>query len=253
MRRFYESQRRGHRIEPRVQVQPLHQISSTSQLSSRRTHSTLRQARPWEKAGRSDIAKGLRATCSDGRSYVLTRAPIGTDFAEGILPLGSSLEIVWKTITGIPKHENIRRNLERLRRDGVPDHQYNLKVGAQLHSGPYGMLVREAAFHPKSMGNHDYLALPEIVEDICNGYHAKFGVRIHGEISTGLQKCIVKFEAPIESGHDLIEPSLLYCWKTIHGQALSFDANTCFNGYGVPVPRSMIRSIEFLQGPDLDL
>jgi hypothetical protein len=178
--------------------------------------------------------------------FHLTRVPAVTDFAEGILPLSSSLDIVWHTITTIPKDKRIRRNLEMLRRDGVPDEQYNRKVGSRLDAGPYAMLVREAAFHPESMGNHDYLGLPEIIIDICNGYERQFGERIHEEIAAGLRKCIVKFETPIDAECDLIAPGLLYCWKTIHGQPPSLDSNTCFDGCGVPVPYGMIRNIEFL-------
>jgi hypothetical protein len=40
------------------------------------------------------------------------------------------------------------------------------------------MLVREVAFDRPSE-YHDYLWLPEIIEDICNGYQRRYGERIH--------------------------------------------------------------------------
>ena len=44
------------------------------------------------------------------------------------------------------------------------------------HYGPYAMLVREIAFNSQVVGNHDYLKIPEIIEDMCMDVQKVYGV-----------------------------------------------------------------------------
>jgi len=178
--------------------------------------------------------------------FHLTRVPLGTNFSEGILPLHLALEKIWQTIVSIVPDTRTKENLRTLQTMGVPDNLYALKTQSLIHSGPHAMLVRESAFHAKSMGNHDYLAFPEIIEDICNGYEKVFGEHIHEEVSTGLKPCIVKFEVAEEDGNQLITPVLFYCWYEVHNQELSLAANTCYVSEGITIPKGAIRKIEFL-------
>lgn len=41
-----------------------------------------------------------------------------------------------------------------------------------MHGGPYAILVREVAEHTKAVGQHDYLGMPEIIEDLCQEIQA---------------------------------------------------------------------------------
>jgi hypothetical protein len=109
--------------------------------------------------------------------FHLTRVPKGTTFSDGILPLNFALPRIWQTLVSSVSDQK-RVKLEKLRSEGVPDFLYNFKTGHKTLGGPYAMLVRESAFHAEEMGNHDYLCLPEIVEDICNGYQARYGESI---------------------------------------------------------------------------
>jgi len=106
--------------------------------------------------------------------FHLTRTSEGTTFSEGIRPLGAALPKLWDMLISIPKAETKRRRLEELRTNGVPNYHYNLKAPHTLHHGPFAMLVRESAFNASEIGNHDYLKLPEIIEDVCWGYQEKF-------------------------------------------------------------------------------
>ena len=96
------------------------------------------------------------------------------------------------------------------------------------------------------MGNHDYLELPEIFDEICRGYEQAFGESIHGEISVALKKCVVKFEVTDERGNNLIAPSLLYYWCKAHNKELSRAGNNCYDGKGTTIPSAAIRKVEFL-------
>jgi hypothetical protein len=177
--------------------------------------------------------------------FHLTRVPPSTNFEEGILPLHLALDKLWDAIVAIPRSTQTRANLEYLRNTGVPDHLYMTKAQYRVQPGPYAMLVRETAFHSKAMGNHDYLKLPEIIEDICNGYERQYHESIHEEITEGLRKCIVKFEVPDKESSKLVAPALFYCWCKAHNWELSVYANTCYDARGEAIPHSAIRKIEF--------
>lgn len=70
------------------------------------------------------------------------------------------------------------------------------------------MLVRESAFNASEMRNHDYLKLPEIIEDVCWGYQERFKESIQDEIMEALRPCIVKFEDRSGTRTDVIGPVL---------------------------------------------
>src|ERR1700681_1865468 len=89
-------------------------------------------------------------------------------------------------------------------------------------------------FMPRSWETDD-LGLPEIVEDICNGYRTKFGESIHSEIRSALKPHIVKFESANRTELKLLTPALLYCSYTLRKQELSLDSNTCYDGDGKAV------------------
>jgi hypothetical protein len=182
--------------------------------------------------------------------FHLTRVPSNTNFAEGILPLRLALPKIWRAIIAVLDDTRKKAVLERLRDTGVPDFQYSLKAGDALHHGPYAMLVRESAFHSAEMGNHDYLRIPEIIEDICNGYEKQTGESILDEVANSLKPCIVKFENPEcedgEDGRHLMRALLYYCWSKCRDEELCYLANTCFDAQSKTIPRSAIQKIEFL-------
>ena len=179
--------------------------------------------------------------------FHLTRVPANTDFAEGILPLRLALEKIWRALISVQDDARKKAILESLRDKGVPDFQYKHKVGVALHDGPYAILVRESAFHSAAIGNHDYLKMPEIIEDICNGYEQDTGECIFDEIANAFKPCIVKFEeSDLADDRHLMHVVLYYCWSKCRNEELCHLANTCFDANGRIIPRSAIRKIEFL-------
>jgi hypothetical protein len=177
--------------------------------------------------------------------FHLTRVPKGTTFYDGILPLNLALPRIWQTLVSSVSDQK-RVKLEKLRSEGVPNFLYNFKTGHKTLDGPYAMLVRESAFHAEKMGNHDYLRLPEIVEDICTGYNAQYGQSICDEVSAALKKCIVKFVVSDETADTYKEPTLKYCWCKANEQLLDMYANSCYDAKGETIPHEAIRGIQFL-------
>jgi len=53
------------------------------------------------------------------------------------------------------------------------------------------MLVKEIGFN--DVGNHDYLRVPEIVEDICLSFQQQYGIDLFHRYLSNTKSCIVKF------------------------------------------------------------
>lgn len=189
---------------------------------------------------------GIPKQPEEVRWFHLTRTFRGNSFAEGILPLGMALDTIWhhifQSFEGTPHFSR----LKSLKNDGVKDYLYRLKAPDPFHWGPFAMLVRESAFHAKRIGNHDYLALPEIIEDICNAYLDRFGLSIYDEIAAALVPCIVKFRAEPDGPFRGIPPAIYYYYKSIRKEPFSGNANTCFDAGGKVIPPERILKIEYL-------
>jgi hypothetical protein len=69
--------------------------------------------------------------------------------------------------------------------------QYNLKTSGSIHWCPYAMLVKDIGFN--DVGNHNYLRVPEIVEDICLSFQQQYGVDLLQRYLNNTKSCIVKF------------------------------------------------------------
>lgn len=175
--------------------------------------------------------------------FHLTRVPIGTQFAEGILPLNDALPRVWAMLDGIFSGTHHQCRLRQMRQEGVANLQYNLKVPDSTHWGPYAMLVREIAFCAESASNHDYLKIPEIVEDICNGYAARFDEDIQSVVERSLVPMIVKLWMSEPEHQYGLSSAIYYAYASHNKEKLSWLANTCFDGHGQRIPNERIMSV----------
>ena len=178
--------------------------------------------------------------------FHLTRTARSSNFSEGILPLGRVLGRVWKMLDSLLEDPEQKANLAKMKTNGVGDFQFELKTENNIHHGPYGMLVREAAFHSDKICNHDYLEIPEIIEDICNGYRKQFDHCIYDTVTSKLEKCIVKFTSDKNTSLNLLAPALMFCWCFLRKEEFNLFANTCFDSEGATISRGQIISVKFL-------
>jgi len=178
--------------------------------------------------------------------FHLTRTLPGNRFKEGILPLNKALELVWNTLFTIFRDTEHYSKLRYQKEHGGGDFHYNNKTSDESQYGPFAMLIKDAAFHASSIGNHDYLWLPEIVEDICNGYETSFKIRLHETVVSSLKPCIVKFISNKKIDNELFDPIIYYLYLTDKGESMRIDSNSCFNGSGCLIGADNILKIEFL-------
>jgi len=179
-----------------------------------------------------------------------TRVPQGTRFAEGILPLGAmlpQLETVLASLVANPNNQALVRQVFGSR--GGHAFQFRLKTGDSLHWGPYAILVRDVAFHTRALGQHDYLGMPEIVDDLCAEVEAIAGVNLTAEFEAALVPAIVKFSTPARgAATGAVSAALCYVWSTLVNGKPDGSSVCNFDGGNVAVPAKTVLSVEFVSG-----
>jgi len=175
--------------------------------------------------------------------FHLTRTTRQNDFKDGIIPLVDCLDRIWSMLIDIPTDKAIKNNLKALKNNGVPNFLYSLKHNSQLLSGPYACLVKDTAFNANDLGQHDYLRMPEIIEDICNGYEKKFGESIFEIYQSFLVPKIVKFQSSKRIDTGCVKTALYYAYEAVRSNRPSGNCVTCFDGKGSRIKPESIVSV----------
>ena len=182
--------------------------------------------------------------------FHLTRTTNVDSFYEnGILPLDQVVEYIHQVLFELVQDDISKTEWEELlcKKSGHFAYLYAKKLSGKIHHGCYAMLVRDVAFCSKEIDNHDYLRVPEIVEDIISS------IPLHNIdlLSLYLKKAkpvIVKFISNVDRKIEYLLPSALcYMYCIIRNDALWDGCNTCFNAMGrtiLPKDILMIETIE---------
>lgn len=200
------------------------------------------------------VSERFGAPCTPERVHWFhcTRVPPGTHFAEGIRPLGAmlpQLEAVLASLVADPGHRSLVRQVFSSR--GGHAFQFRLKTSDSLHWGPYAILVRDVAFHTRMLGQHDYLGMPEIVEDLCTEVEAISGVDLTADFEAALMPAIVKFCAPARgAATGAVCAALCYVWSMLVIGKPDGNSVYCFDGGNVAVPAQDILGVEFVSGKE---
>lgn len=177
-----------------------------------------------------------------------TRILPGTTFSEGILPLGavfpSLKEGLIEAIDDVHVREQVRSALDS---GVIADFHYCNKTQNQMHWGPYAILVKEVAFHSERLSQHDYLGMPEIIEDICNGFQETSGIELMPIFREKLKPAIVKFvDVNNDYEESYIATALSYVYSKIHEDVPCGNSVACFDGKNNPVLPQHISNVEFV-------
>ncbi|UXY16651.1 hypothetical protein N8I74_06425 [Chitiniphilus purpureus] len=177
-----------------------------------------------------------------------TRIFPGTNFSEGILPLGAALPALKERLVQAVDDAHIREQLQgALHSNSIIDFHYSNKTQNPIHWGPYAILVKEVALHATELGQHDYLGMPEIIEDICNGFENVTGTNLIPEYSTKLKPAIVKFTHASDRDESCIATALCYAHSRIQKGIPCANSVTCFDGKNNPVPPRCILRVEIVE------
>jgi hypothetical protein len=197
------------------------------------------------------LLHGFKQTFRSGLFYDatcwfhLTRVDDAATFDGGILPLGPQLDSIfnslYRLLDGVVSKQQWDDFRQEIRRRG--SHIYKMKTENRFHWGPYAILIRDVAFKPKEVGNHDYFLGPEIIEDICYCFEEIYRVDVLGVFLNKTKPCIVKF---IDAGTrtDYVRTALWHLHKIAWQEKCTDYCNNCFDGKGVPVRKDQILSVE---------
>jgi len=118
-----------------------------------------------------------------------------------------------------------------------------MKHNNPSHWGPYAVLIKDTAFRSSKLAQHDNLGMPEIIEDICNGYEEKYGESIINMYEASLVPKIVKFKSNKRIDTGCIEAALYYAYEAARGNPPSSNCITCFDSEGVKIEPESIVSV----------
>lgn len=172
-----------------------------------------------------------------------TRVAPGTTFEQGILPLPLGLETlkrrILETLTTEVDRAEVCAAFERA--DGLTFQlQHKLTSGTEF--GPFAMFVLETALDAHLTGQHSYIDMPEIIEDLCAEVQAACGRDLIPLFQAAWRPAVVKFITPAFSPEFHIGVALCYLRSCqFHGSPQrSSIAN--FDGDNSVVPASSILS-----------
>ncbi|HEV7395060.1 MAG TPA: hypothetical protein VGN86_01010 [Pyrinomonadaceae bacterium] len=146
----------------------------------------------------SVIAPSAKSLTYDATCWFhLTRAGSASNSEQGILPLGMQVDSIWDSLFDLlegsfpnGKWNDFRHSIET----DCSHHSaniYRLKTTKQHLWGPYAILIQGMAFDSKAHGNHDYLRIPEIIDDICTCFQDYSGINLREVYVQKTRPCII--------------------------------------------------------------
>jgi len=168
--------------------------------------------------------------------FHLTRTVKTNNFEQGILPLDEAINLIWDFLYTLVDKELPLKEWIKFKSGSLSR--------ARKEFGPFAVLVREGAFRWRELGNHDYLAVPEIVEDVSIHFGKIYKLDLLERFKKNTSPCIVKFI------YDRVYPGLIgralyYLYTVYRGLKFSHLCTTNFCGQNEVKGKNRILKIEF--------
>ena len=137
----------------------------------------------------------------------------------------------------------LRADIDKLRLQipDPPNYDFNGITYCMIHDscrqGPFAMLIKDVAYCHDEIGHHDYLSIPECVEDMGTGVAKLF--------FDNSKPIIVKFYAPPQfEAEAYLESVLCYLYCVLNQKDLFVGCNTC---YEAPLHRIFPEDIVYVE------
>lgn len=170
----------------------------------------------------------------------------------GLLPLQSRLlDLLWGHLRDLARDEVTPAEWDAFRQ-AVEQEQgsmYELKTdpsGTEI--GPLGFLVRELAFRPSEFGHHDYLDIPEIIDDISRRGEELLSMDLAVKFRQTATPCIVKFRVRTAE-EKYLASALAYAYARSH-DGWWFTTTIACDGRGHAIPPTQIVGVECPPDPN---
>jgi len=182
--------------------------------------------------------------------FHLTRAFSSKDFDRGILPLSQVVDYLWERLFGLVHSDISKSRWSDFRADfeGPSKCQRAILHSERLsncnQNGLFGILVRDVYKYHEEKSNHNYLDIPEVVEDICICFKKETGISLDNRFRDNTQPYIVKFhDSAFEQG--ALSSAMCYLWYSLHGVSKPpYFCDYSFSADGRVIPASNILSVE---------
>tara|TARA_R110000744_G_scaffold203548_1_gene322459 strand:+ start:62 stop:829 length:768 start_codon:yes stop_codon:yes gene_type:complete len=172
-----------------------------------------------------------------------TRVTDKTDFKEGILPLDKMVDKVHNQINNFITDLNLTTSNKSLEESSM----IQRKLNSNYDNGPWGFLIRNFALE-KVDGIHNYLSLPEIVEDIVYyKYPFNQAQQILKEFKNATVPCIVKFKSSKEIHPEKLSSVINYLFHKLNNEKIDGNCNSNISLMGEKINFDSIIKIEFLE------
>ncbi|MEV0271514.1 hypothetical protein AB0H43_22275 [Hamadaea sp. NPDC050747] len=205
---------------------------------------------PWEAFPRDVLATvgiDIAKVAFDDCVYFHGTRTLDSDsfLREGILPLGLVIDRLWEALLGLcPDVSDAEWAALRARTQTTdPSHSaelYRLKTQNPALHGPYASLVREHVLYP-IVGQHDYLASPEIIEDIarCSGFD------LQHRFDTAATMCIVAFRST-QLSPSAVDSAVNYAYAKARGEKIGMSSVDGYDCRAEPVAAHDVISVELI-------
>ena len=100
------------------------------------------------------------------------------------------------------------------------------------------------AFIRVERGRRDYVTIPEVVDDLCEGINTQFHRDSRERLLAGTPSYLVAFRGSQSPPIDALDTALNYIYESAHHLLTAAWPDTCFDGKGVAVPAFDILSVE---------
>lgn len=176
--------------------------------------------------------------------FHLSRTWTGKDtFQKGIQPLGQAINEIWSNIRIIWPSVNNKEFYNFKEKYIFESLRYKNKIRHKINHGPYAMLIKDISKNLIEEGNHDYLSIPEIVEDILDEINDRYNINLKPDYQLKTRPTIVKFYHS-ENTEQYIGNALYYLYEKFKKTGNELKANTCFNANGKSISPEYIDYIE---------
>lgn len=171
-----------------------------------------------------------------------TRVLKGNDFIEGILPLEKAIIKIEEIIEKVIQNLNKSFKVENLNNSTATIH----KLNSDYDQGPWGFLIKEFAFENVN-GIHNYLNVPELVEDILRFRYPINYDLILNEYQKITTKCIVKFKSDRDFHPDTLAYVVNYLYHKTNNLEMNYQCNTNISNFRKTIPHINILEINYYQ------
>ncbi|EML0457020.1 hypothetical protein ORM05_08115 [Klebsiella michiganensis] len=190
---------------------------------------------------------GAPADYSSAYWFHGTRTVPGNLFSDGLLSLEQSEKRVMDMLIALAPDTEVSSRLQKWNvHGGVPEEMFRMRTLDPAHWGPYGYLIRETHEHASLLSQHEYLGLPELVEDVCRAYQQYYGRDLSTHYQQLLQPCIVWFISVVQHQLHALSAALSYAYTSVRGIRPSGLSIYGIDRGGIPVSHEQIVNVEFL-------